>query len=74
MVGRTESIEKQLKVAGIGAEKIKSLKGKPKKKKKKKKKMGIITRAAKGLKSVFGPGHSPAGRRYLVGKVRKYSK
>lgn len=32
-----------------------------------KKEKGIISRAAKGLKSIFGPGHSPAGRRYMVG-------
>jgi len=40
----------------------------------KKKKMEVISRAAKGLKSVFGPGHSPAGRKYLAGKVKKYGK
>jgi len=72
-IKRKSNIDR-LKDAGLSDNDLKALGYKPKKKKTTKKKMGVISRAAKGLKSVFGPGHSPAGRKYLAGEVKKYGK
>lgn len=33
--------------------------------------MALLRRTRKGLKSIFGPGHSPAGKKYLKRKTKK---
>lgn len=32
---------------------------------------GFLEKVKKNLKSVFGPGHSKAGRKYMVGQAKK---
>lgn len=38
---------------------------------KKAREKGVISRTKKRLKSLFGPGHSPAGKKYLKAKKQK---
>lgn len=63
----TEAMEKAIKASSEETAKANATEKKVKKEKEKK----LLSKVTKNLKSVFGPGHSKAGRRYLAGKVKK---